>query len=177
MSQVPVYMLDTNVFNHVLDGKVDLARLGKARFVVTGIQRDELEKTPHETRPVALLALFDAVNPAVMLSTTFAFGIEGAGWGQALWNDGSGTVERMRARLKDLDSRKTRRKHFLNQERDTLIAETAIKAQAVLVTGDAAMRQMVEELGGDALDSALLAVAQRDCLQWPPGGTEAKTAR
>lgn len=74
--------------------------------------------------------------------------IEGAGWDQAEWNDGSGIVDQMRARLQQLDSKHKRPKHPLNQERDILIAETAIKLGAVLVSDDRHLRIVVEEFGG-----------------------------
>ena len=145
-------MLDTNVFNRVIDGKILLPSFGD-RWIVTGIQRDELNNTKDDARRIELLDKFDEVNPEVVFASSFAFGIEGAGFGQAYWNDGSGNVEKMRARLQELDRKcKTNRKD-LNQERDILIAETAIKNGATLVSDDCNLRQVVSEFGGCAIDS------------------------
>jgi hypothetical protein len=158
----PPFMLDTNVFNDVLDGKVSLVPFGGGRVLVIGVQRDELSRTSDPERRSALLKTFEMVNPEVELASSFAFGIEGAGWDQAYWNDGSGKFEKMRARLRELDKPKKRRSMnkaeavFLNQERDILIAETVIKVGAVLVSGDTNLRQVVEEFGGRAMDPSEL---------------------
>src|ERR1039457_2601842 len=79
-----------------------------------------------------------------------AWDIEGAGFDQAHWNDGSGNFDRMLARLQQLDPKKEKFK--LNQVRDILIAETAIKKGAILVSGDSTLRQVVSEFGGHAID-------------------------
>ena len=131
------YMLDTNVFDRVLDGKISLSSFGGRRLLATGIQRDELSKAK-EPRRTALLATFEAINPEVALASSFAFDIEGAGFNQAYWNDGSGNFEKMRKRLQELDPKA---KKFLNQERDILIAETAIKNEATLVSDDRNLRK------------------------------------
>ena len=56
----------------------------------------------------------------------------------------------MLARLQQLDPKKEKFK--LNQVRDILIAETAIKKGAILVSGDSNLRQVVSEFGGHAID-------------------------
>ena len=53
-----------------------------------------------------------------MTGSTFAFDVEGAGFDEACFNDGSGNFESMLRRLKQVDA--------LNQVRDVLIAETAV---------------------------------------------------
>jgi hypothetical protein len=79
----------------------------------------------------------------------FAFDIEGAGFDQAYWNDGSGNFEKMLARLRQLDHKN---KSMPNQVRDILIAETAIKNGATLVSGNSNLRQVVTEFGGNAIE-------------------------
>jgi len=148
MNTVVTYMLDTNIFNHVLDGKISMLSLDGRRLLVTDIQRDELAKTKDDARRTALLAQFGAVNPEVMLTASFAFDIEGAGLDQACWNDGSGLYQKMLARLRQLDPKS---KNPMNQERDILIAETAIKSGATLVSGDVNLQQVVAEFGGRAI--------------------------
>ncbi len=141
-------MLDTNVFNRLLDGNISPSSFEGHRLLVTGIQRDELSKTKDDARRTALLATFEAISPEVGLASSFALGIEGAGFDQAYWNDGSGNFEKMRKRLQALD----RNKKPLNQERDILIAETAIKNGATLVSDDRNLRQVVAEFGGCAIE-------------------------
>ena len=143
------YMLDTTEFNHLLDGKISAASLSSRRLLVTGIQEGELCATRDCMRREALLAVYKKVDPIKKPASSFAFDIEGAGWGQAYWNDGSGNVERMLQRLQELDPKS---KGALNQWRDILIAETAIKNDAILVSHDGNLRQVVLEFGGRSID-------------------------
>ncbi len=143
------YMLDTNVFNAVLDGRVLLAASVGRILPVTGIQRDELGATAKPERRAALLAVYKEIRPTSLPASSFAFDIEGAGFDQAYWNDGSGNFEKMVARLRQPDHKN---RSASNQVRDILIAETAIKNGATLVSGDSNLRQVVIEFGGNALD-------------------------
>ncbi len=146
------YMLDTTVFNDALDGKISSAVFAGRRVLVTGVQAAELRATKNTTRQAALVAKFEEIKPTLLPASSFAFGIEGAGLDQAEWNDGSGNFEKMLDRLRWLDeqSRKKNRDP-LNQERDILIAETAIKNHAALVSGDENLRRVVSEFGGCAI--------------------------
>lgn len=118
------YIFDTNVFNHVLKGEIPAESFAGYRLFVTRIQRDELESTTTVKIREDLLTLFEDIAPISWLASSFAFDIEGAGFGQAYWNDGSGNFDEMLAMLKKLDRKK---KKHCNQLRDILIAETAIK--------------------------------------------------
>jgi predicted nucleic acid-binding protein len=139
------YMLDTNVFNGVLDGKALPASLANERPLVTGIQAAELRATGKPERRAALLGVYEETRSTSLPASSFSFDIEGAGFDQACWNDWSGNFEKMLARLRRLDPRY---KSAPNQVRDILIAETAIKHGATLVTGDSNLRQVVSEFGG-----------------------------
>jgi predicted nucleic acid-binding protein len=141
-------MLDTTLFNDVLRGEVSAASFADLRLLVTGIQPDELGNTNNAEKRANLLAVYRTLNPEVTLASSFAFDIEGAGLDQANWNDGSGNYEKMLDRLRELDGKN----RWLNQERDILIAETAIKNGATLVSNDARLRQVVSEFGGRAID-------------------------
>jgi hypothetical protein len=153
------YLLDTNVFDRVLEGKTSLSSFGGRRLLVIGIQRDELSKAKDPKR-TALLATFEAINPTVEPAASMAFGIEGVGWGQACWNDGSGKFDEMLNRLRELDSKsKNKSRNPLNKERDIFIAETAIKNGATLVSDDFNLRQVVSEFGGCAIEVPKLAAS------------------
>lgn len=147
-------MLDTNVFSRVLDGVLSLPARGERRFLVTGVQADECRSTPCPTRRAGLLQTIEEIAPELCLASSFCFGIEGAGFDQAEWNDGSGRFDAMLSRLKAID-KKPRRQHT-NQIRDIVIAETAIKLGATLVSDDEKLRQVVIEFGGAAVPSAYL---------------------
>lgn len=151
------FMLDTNVFTRVLDSVLSLPANTGRRFLVTGVQADECRSTPCPVRRAGLLRTIEVIAPEVCLASSFCFGIEGAGWDQAEWNDGSGKFEGMLARLKALDKKQKTEAQHLNQIRDIVIAETAIKLGAVLVSDDAKLRQVVVEFGGAAVPSAHLA--------------------
>jgi predicted nucleic acid-binding protein len=143
------YMLDTNVFNGVLDGKALPASFANQRLLVTGIQADELRATEKPERRASLLALYEEIRVTSLPASSFAFDIEGAGFDQAYWNDGGGNFQKMLARLRQLEPKNKRAQ---NQIRDILIAETAIKNGATLVSGDSNLRQVVSEFGGNAID-------------------------
>jgi predicted nucleic acid-binding protein len=148
MTRDQTYMLDTNVFNHLLDQKISASLFAGHHVIAAGIQADELSATSNDDRRTFLLDVFKEVAPVHTLSSSFAFGIEGAGLGQAYWNDGTEQFRKMLARLEMLDQKKYR---HLNQTRDVLIAETAIKNGAILITGDTNLRQVMSEFGGRAI--------------------------
>jgi hypothetical protein len=106
------YMLDTSAFNRVLDGKTLPASFTGCPLLVTGIQAGELRATRNPERRAALLAVYEEIHPARLPASSFAFGIEGAGLGQARWNDGSGNVEKMLGRLQQLDLKKQTQGRF-----------------------------------------------------------------
>jgi hypothetical protein len=153
------YMLDTNVFNDVLDRKISSASFAGYRLLVIGVQADELRTTPNAQKQENLLAVFEEINPKVTLASSFALDIEGAGFDQAYWNDGSGNFGQMLNRLQQLDRKNKNRN--LNQLRDILIAETAIKNGATLVSRDSNLRQVVSEFGGRAIPPIQFEIGKR----------------
>lgn len=90
MGAADAYMLDTNVFNRVRERKISLAPTPLRRLVVIGVQAAELKATKDLKARAALLAAFEEVNPELTFASSFSWDIEGAGFGQACWNDGSG---------------------------------------------------------------------------------------
>ena len=73
------YMLDTYVFNHVLDGKISFASLVGRRLVVIRVQAAELRATRNTLRRKRLLAVFEVVNPSIQYASSFAWNIDRAG--------------------------------------------------------------------------------------------------
>jgi len=142
------FMLDTNIFNAILDDKISVASISRHQLLTTGVQPGEIRATNCASRRAALLAVFEEVEAASIPASSFAFDVEGAGWGQAYWNDGTGNFQKMLSRLNALG----RKKDELNPIRDILIAETAIKNGATLVSNDRHLRQVVVEFGGNAID-------------------------
>ena len=157
ITEPQAFMLDTNVFSRVLDGVLPLPAKTGRRFLVTGVQADECRSTPCSTRRAGLLRTIEEIAPELCLASSFCLDIEGAGADQAEWNDGTGRFETMLARLKVIDKKQKTEAQHLNQIRDIVIAETAIKLGATLVTDDEKLRQVVVEFGGRAMRSAGLA--------------------
>jgi len=106
---LPKYMLDTNLFDRVLDGKISIASNVPLHLLATGVQRAELRACPILERQQKLLAVFDEIVPSVTLAASFAFDIEGAGFDEAYFNDGSGKYERMLDRPRALDGQQGKR--------------------------------------------------------------------
>jgi predicted nucleic acid-binding protein len=154
----PAYMLDTNIFNKVLDGEISLRQFAGRLLIATGVQKAELSATKCARRRKDLLFVFDYdIAPQVVLASSFCFDIQGAGWGEAEWNDGSGRFAKMEAHLTCLDQKRGGHQKekgnrlMKNQVRDIVIAETSIKAGAFLISDDKNLRQVVKEFGGNAL--------------------------
>lgn len=146
------YMLDTNCFDRILDGNLSLRIPTGVTLICTGVQRDELDRSYPPDRRDALLKIFSDTAPRIALASSFCFDIEGAGFGQARWNDGTGCFDQMLARLIELDSQnKKKPKDSRNQIRDIVNAETALKGGLVLVTADENLVQVIIEFGGTAL--------------------------
>src|SRR3954471_967074 len=98
-----VCMLDTMVFNDLVDGRLPMEALAGYRLLVIGVQKDELSRCRKERKRNELLAKYEEVDPTKVLASSFTFDIEGAGLDQAEWNDGTGAFDKMLAKLKELD--------------------------------------------------------------------------
>jgi predicted nucleic acid-binding protein len=138
------YMLDTNVFNDLLDQKISPSLFAGYDVIATGIQLDELKATRRDERRASLIKVFNGVAPVHPPPSSFALDIEGAGLDQAYWNDQTGIFGAMLASLQARDGKDKGK----NQVRDILIAETAIKHGATLITRDSNLRKVVAEFGG-----------------------------
>jgi hypothetical protein len=67
-----IYMLDTNVFNDVLDGKISPEVFAGHRLFVIGVQIDEIQATKKIERRESLLAVFKDIAPTSLLASSFA---------------------------------------------------------------------------------------------------------
>jgi hypothetical protein len=112
----------------------------------------ELNATRNSERRADLRAVFEEISPSNEPAASFSWSIEGVGWNEAYWNDGSGNFQRMFARLAELDSQRKKDRGDLNKIRDILIAEAAIKNHAVLITRDCNQRRVVCEFGGRTIE-------------------------
>jgi hypothetical protein len=142
------YMLDTTEFNAVAKGKLAVGVIAGQRLFATHVQLDELDQTPNEEIRARLRAAFEVVAAESLPTESMVWDV--SRWGQAKWPGKDSAFEAMRARLQELDKSGPNRN--LNQHRDILIAETAIKNGFVLVSRDARLRTVTTEFGGRAID-------------------------
>lgn len=162
-----VLMLDTNVFNHVLDGRIDPGRLRGRRLVATHVQRDEILATGNEVRRAALMELFAEFVPVREPTSSAVAGVSVAGeacptssgvvptesfvfdvscWDEAKWGRDDGVFAAM---CQDLDERNGAKG---NNMKDVLIAETALRNGWILVTNDKHLTEVAVRFGCKCID-------------------------
>lgn len=161
------FMFDTNIFDRVLDGKLDIIDLKKkGKFFVTHIQLDELNAISNPKRKKVLLKIFSHI-------VTDKVSTESAVWDISKWDESKWSSEQSltpteafvlgvsklgQAKLgkadiysvikAELDKVKNKR----NNLKDALIAETSIKNRFILVTDDQALHKIVKQIGGSVLN-------------------------
>jgi len=136
-------MFDTNIFNHVLDGGIDLALfVGKAHFFATHVQLDELSRTSDQSRRTDLLVVFEKVPQETVPTKTFVLGTSNLDRAEV----GEGTLyKKIKCEIDQLNRGKP------NNVEDALIAETVIKNHFALVTDDGDLSQVTNQNGGSCL--------------------------
>lgn len=63
------YMLDTNVFNDVVDNKIAVEEFANLRICATHVQLDEFKKSKPE-RAAALMDTFDRIAPSPIVTSS-----------------------------------------------------------------------------------------------------------
>lgn len=133
------YLLDTCVFNWIVNGTHTLLDLPDGEYLVTHIQRKEIEKTRDGERKKALLSSFESCEPDQIPTKVLVFGISRLGQA-ALGN--LDVYKRIYAKLCALDS--NGRKHTSHQA-DAITGATAHAKGVGLVTADANFFQVMRE--------------------------------
>lgn len=144
------YILDTNVFNHVLDQKISLEELQGHELFSTHIQEDELKQTPSLQKRESLLSVFKRADTINIPTKTTVWGV--SAWGRGEWSSGDGMYDAILERVRTLDRTSGKKKLPENQSRDALIAETAIKAGLILITNDKNLTIAARENGCQVVD-------------------------
>ena len=135
-------MLDTNVFNRLLDGLWDLSHLpDDAPCYVTHVQRDELAKTRNQHRRDGLLAKLKTAAPTSVLTETMIVGISRVGGCRI--SDG--------VKYEELVQELTKRKKQESNLQDALIAEAALKSDFTLVSADSILIGVMAAHSGKTL--------------------------
>ena len=142
------FMFDTNVFNKILDEQLDLEQFPHYDYYITHIQYDEIRATRDPNRRNQLQKILKKV-PSNKIPT------ESAIWDISRLDEAKfGDEELFNKMLKDLqelDKKRRKRKKLENQERDILIAETAIRNCFILVSDDENLRKVVKKYKGYAI--------------------------
>lgn len=138
------FMFDTNVFNKILDGGIDVGPLLSDKpYFVTHIQRNEIENTKSPERREALLNTFHSVEKTQVPTESAYWGV--SEWGAAKWSAEDGVIEKIIEKLN------AKNKNKKNNGLDALISETALKNKHVLVTDDRHLREVIQDMGGRAV--------------------------
>lgn len=131
------FLLDTNIFNHLIEGKILISDLPTDfPIIVTHLQRDEIMRCPDSVKKSHLYGLLKTLTDIEVPLETAVCGIARAGLARV----GSGQI------LEELIKRKKRKLNA--NEHDALLGEVAIKNQFVLVTHDRDLGEIVQSLGG-----------------------------
>jgi predicted nucleic acid-binding protein len=133
------YMFDTNVFNRLLDGSVDLGKLASKVCCATHVQSDEIRATKSAERKSNLENVFTKFLSERLPTQSFVPGVSRLD--EVRLGDGELYGELL-SRLNQRNKAKP------NNLQDALIGETALANGLTLVTDDPDLHQVVMELGG-----------------------------
>jgi predicted nucleic acid-binding protein len=135
------YMFDTNIFNDILDGKIDVVLFPEdLQLYVTHVQLDEIQATRDEQRRTQLMSVFSAIPQESIPTASTVIGVSRLG--QSRLSDGI-LYNRLRTRLDELSKKG-------NNPKDIALAETAIVEGLTLVTHDRHLFRVVTEFDGAA---------------------------
>lgn len=133
------YVLDTTIFNRILDARFSLAVISDAcGFVATKIQLSELKATKDQDRRAQLLSTFSEVDLEIE-HASFSLDIPGAGYDEGQWRDGD-TAKELHSKLQAI-------KPKLNNWQDALIAEVAFLGGFGLATADKILAKVARQYG------------------------------
>lgn len=133
------YVVDTNIFNKLLDGSINVTSLHKdGQFLVTHIQLDEINNTKDSERRAQLFLMFSKLRPEIVPTESFV-------WDVSRWDNGKFSDGVLFKKLKqELD---TMNKSKLNNVQDVLITEVVIVNGFTLLTSDRSLAEVVERQG------------------------------
>jgi type I restriction enzyme S subunit len=146
------FMFDTNVFNAIIDKRIDLRQLPRnLKYYVTHIQYDEIYNTQDEERKRELLEIMKKVPNEIIATEGTVYDVSKYGMAKYMSEADAKLYDEMLRRLKELDEKAGKKKPVENQARDVLIALTSIKNCLILVTEDKNLKKVTEEFNGQAI--------------------------
>jgi len=132
-------MLDTNIFNRLLDNEVDITifPVGSSLFA-TKVQYEELNSTRNLMRRTELIQKFKEIEPDIV-PASFSLDIAGAGLDEGTLSEGD-YAQKLWIALEVIQSKS-------NNWHDALIAEAAYINGCRLVTADRNLSEVAKEHG------------------------------
>ena len=137
-------MLDTNIFNHILDNKILIENFPEnLNLFITHIQLDELEKTRDQNRRKMLLTIFKKIDQENIPTESLVLSVSKLG--KAKLGDENGLYKKIKL---DLDEKEIKQ----NNKQDALIAKTTIKNGLILVTDDSDLLEVTQKYNGEVIN-------------------------
>jgi rRNA-processing protein FCF1 len=135
-------MLDTNIFNIVVNQNISLPQKKDYKYFSTEVQYIEINKTKNKDRREFLLNTFNLINPEIINSETALWGE--FSWGERKFGYVSSDFIKIKEILDTLEYKK-------NNKEDALIAEITIKYGFILITNDSNLRESLKRINKLAL--------------------------
>ena len=136
------FMLDTNIFNIVVNQNISLPQKKDYKYFSTEVQYIEINKTKNKDRREFLLNTFNLINPEIINSETALWGE--FSWGERKFGYVSSDFIKIKEILDTLEYKK-------NNKEDALIAEITIKYGFILITNDSNLRESLKRINKLAL--------------------------
>ena len=95
-TQVNGYMLDTNIFNRLADGEIDLEAFAGFRMFATHVQLNELSVAKLNDRTAALLEAFKQIGPEVIVTSSADWDV--SEWDKANWTPEDGVFQKIKTK-------------------------------------------------------------------------------
>ena len=142
---MPRFIFDTNIFNRILDGEIDPARVAAdTELCASHIEINELQNTGNSERRQQLLDVLYAIGPEQIPTESAVWSV--SEFGGAQFTSDNNLYQPIVEALNAKNGRKANNAH------DALIAETAIRNNLTLVTEDCDLAAVAAEHGGSVVN-------------------------
>ena len=134
------YVVDTNIINWLIDGRIDKSAMpGDGEFVATHIQIDEINKTSDEERRARLFLTLASSLSGLLQTETTVFNVSRFNFSKL----GDGVIYKsIKNQLDAMNGGKP------SNIRDALIAEVSIVNTHTLITADQDLAKATRDHGG-----------------------------
>ena len=126
------FMLDTSIYNHIIDQNIQLEDLQEGEYFTTYVQHDEIGNTSREDRKADLIQIKNQINATTIPVETFILGVH-SHLDFVKLGDGE-LFEKIKTALDAIEKK--------DHKADALIAEAACKNGMILVTDDGPLQKV-----------------------------------